>query len=98
MNGDDELDLDRLACTTSAVCEKRIVELAAGATLRYEPSEWRDTILFVLAGEVEIECVDGERRGFTRGAALVLSPLPIRTIRNPSRRPARLLAISRRVA
>ena len=98
MNCDDELDLDRLACTASADCEKRIVELAAGTTLRYQPSEWRDTILFVLAGEVDIECVDGERRCFKRGAALVLSPLPIRTIRNPATRPTRLLAISRRVS
>ena len=97
MNDDDEVDLDRLACTASAACEKRVVELAAEATLRYEPSEWRDTIVFVLTGEVEIECVDGERRCFKRGATLVFSPLPIRTIRNRATRPARLLAISRRV-
>ena len=97
MNDDDELDIDRLACTPSTTCEKRIVELAAEATLSYESSQWRDTVVFVLAGEVEIECVDGERRCFKRGATLVFSPLPIRTIRNPATRPTRLLAINRRV-
>ena len=97
MNDDDTLDLGRLACTPSTRCEKRIVELAAEATLSYEPSQWRDTIVFVLAGEVEIVCVDGERRCFNCGATLVFSPLPIRTLRNPAKRPARLLAITRRV-
>ena len=98
MNDDDELDVDRLACTASVECEKRVVELAAETTLRYEPSEWRDTIVFVLAGEVEIECAEGERRCFKRGATLVFSPLPIRMIRNPATQLTRLLAINRRVS
>jgi hypothetical protein len=93
---DGELDLERLACTPSTTCRKRIVELAAESTLSYQPSQWRDTIVFVLAGEVEIECIDGERRCFNRGATLVFSLLQIRTIRNPAAEPARLLAISRR--
>lgn len=97
MNDEDDLDLDRLTCTASVACEKRVVELAAEATLRYEPSEWRDTIVFLLSGEVEIECADGQRRCFERGATLVFPPLPIRMIRNPTTRPTRLLAISRRV-
>lgn len=98
MNDDDELDLERLARTRSTTCEKRIVELAAGETLRYEPSEWRDTIVFVLAGVVEIECVSGERCSFARGATLVFSALRIRRIHNPAVESARLLAISRRVS
>ena len=50
----------------------------------------------VFANEVEIECGDGDRRCFKRGATLALSPLSIRTIRNPSTQLTRLLAINRR--
>lgn len=93
---DDELDLDRLAHTISMHFVKRIVELGSAESLVYDAEIWQDAIVFVLAGEVEVECTGAERACFGRGATLALSPLPVRSVRNSGAKPARLLAISRR--
>jgi glyoxylate utilization-related uncharacterized protein len=91
---DNELDPDRLARDPTRY-RKRVVELASAEELRVDPEAWRQTIVFVTAGEIELECTRGERHRFTRGAILWLA-LPVSLLHNSSAETARLLAISRR--
>jgi glyoxylate utilization-related uncharacterized protein len=92
----DKLDVERLAETASSGFCKRVVELEPESLLLYEADAWRDAIVFVTAGEIELECTSGERHRFRRGDILCLEPFPIRAVRNSSRAPARLLAVRRR--
>jgi hypothetical protein len=91
---DDELDVDRLALRSSHF-RRRVVELEPDQALSFDPALWRDTIVFLATGEIELECVSGELRRFPSGAILCLR-LPLRTLRSCGGAPARLIAISRR--
>ena len=94
MSGDDELDPDRLA-RDSLHLRRRAVELEPGEALDIDADRWRDALFLVESGEIELECAAGERRRFGAGAVLCLPP-PVRSLRNPDGKPARLIAISRR--
>jgi quercetin dioxygenase-like cupin family protein len=94
MSCDDELDPDRLA-RDSLHYRRRVVELAPDQALAFEPAAWQDAVVFLTSGEIELECVSGERRRFGRGAVLCLAP-PVSVLRNCGAEPARLIAISRR--
>ena len=72
------------------------VTLEPGCVLPYDAAAWRDAIVFVTAGEIELQCLSGTSRRFWRGHILWLSNLPLKAVRNPSQVPARLVAISRR--
>jgi quercetin dioxygenase-like cupin family protein len=93
MNGDAELDLDRIA-RDSLHFRRCVIELAPDAELRADT--WRDAIVFLASGEVELECDAGECRRFAAGAVLCFPP-PVRVVRNGGCEPARLIAISRRI-
>ena len=84
MTDADGLDLERLAGIRSNRFEKRSVELTPAAVLAYEPATWRDAIVVVTAGEIEIECSNGESECFRRGDVLCLAPFPVRALRNGS--------------
>jgi hypothetical protein len=94
MSCDEELDLEGLA-RNSPHFRRRVVELASGAELRIVAAPWRDAIVFVETGEVELECVAGGCGRFAAGAVLCLVP-PVSVLRSCGRARARLLAISRR--
>lgn len=94
MSRDEELDLDRFA-RQSLHFRRRVVDLAAAEELTIDAGPWGDAIVFIEAGEVELECVAGERRRFPAGAVLCLRA-PVRLLRNSGNRSARLIAISRR--
>ena len=94
MSHNDELDLGRLARDCMQF-RRRVVELAAGEDLAFEPAAWRDAVVFVAAGEVELECRGGERRRFGMGAVICFAP-PVSVCRNCGADVARLIAISRR--
>jgi quercetin dioxygenase-like cupin family protein len=94
MSCDEELDFSLLAQDTARF-RRRVVELSPGEDLSVDSGSWRDAIAFVEEGEVELECVAGERRRFARGAVLCFPP-PVRLLRNRGGEPARLIAISRR--
>ena len=93
---DDDLDVDRLIHTISTAFDRRIVELQPGAVLSYEDPSWHDTIVFVTAGAVELECASGERHCFRSGDIVCLAALPLRNVRNAGLTTARLLAVWRR--
>jgi hypothetical protein len=62
----------------------------------YDEAEWRDAIVVVERGEVELESREGSQWRFCRGDALWLVGLPLRAIHNRGREPALLVAVSRR--
>src|SRR5207247_4759405 len=64
MNDADEIDLDRLTRRLPARFGTRTLELAPASVLAYDAASWRDAIVVVTAGEIEVECVGGERGRF----------------------------------
>jgi quercetin dioxygenase-like cupin family protein len=96
MSDRDDLDVDRIVRSAPATFQQRVVDLAPGAAVGGSAARWRDAIVFVTAGEVEVECASGARGRFRHGDVVCLSLLPLRAIRNPGSAGARLVAISRR--
>jgi hypothetical protein len=76
--------------------EIRAVEVEAGGHRIYNAEEWRDSLVALARGEIELECLSGERRCFGRGDLFWLANLPLRALHNPGDGPALLLAVSRR--
>jgi hypothetical protein len=94
----EEIDVERLARAESPSFAARSHELAAGSVLAYDPATWRDAIVFVTSGAVELEDESGRRCRFECGAVVCLDGTCLRLLRNPDRaRPTRLLAIRRRL-
>jgi hypothetical protein len=94
MSRDEELDLDRLA-RESRHFRRRVVDVAPGEELEIDTDRWRDVLVVLESGEIELECAAGGRSRFAAGAVLCLLP-PVCFLRNTNSDPARLIAISRR--
>jgi len=75
--------------------ERREIRFAPGSERAYEGAEWRDAIVVVERGEIELEGLHGGRISFASGAVLFLCGLPLRLLRNRGAVPAVLSAISR---
>jgi hypothetical protein len=73
----------------------RAVAVAPGCARAYDATEWRDAIVVVQHGEVELDCLDGSRLRFSRGEALWLAGLPLRALENRGPDPVVLVAVSR---
>jgi|SRR5215211_5132148 len=73
---------------------RRIV-VAPGGERPYDEAEWRDAIVVVESGKLELECRSGDCRRFGRGDVLWLIGLPLRVLRNREAVPTVLLAVSR---
>jgi glyoxylate utilization-related uncharacterized protein len=96
MNADDDaLDVDRLAASSTGNFTRRIVELPALGVLDDDAVDWEDAIVFVTAGEIEIDCQSGARATFREGDILCFAALLGATVRNSGSEPARLLAVWR---
>jgi hypothetical protein len=96
MNPDDDvLDVDCLASSSKGNFTRRVVELPALSVLG-DAVDWEGAIVFVTAGEIEIDCRSGARATFRHGDILCFALLPGSTVRNSGSEPARLLAIWRR--
>jgi hypothetical protein len=74
----------------------RAVTLTPGSERAYEEREWRDALVAVARGEIELVWPSGASRRFERGALLCLSGLSLRALRNRRRDLAVLVAVSRR--
>lgn len=92
----DEPDAERLVDDKSVSFAMCIVTLEPGRVLAYDKAAWHDAIVFVTAGEIELECLSGAVHRFHRGDILWLAQLPLRNVRNSSPVDARLVSISRR--
>jgi hypothetical protein len=76
--------------------ELRLVALPPGGARPYREADWRDTLVVLHRGEIELECPGGRRQVFRRGDVLWLAGLPLRILRNRGPEPALLIAVSRR--
>jgi hypothetical protein len=76
--------------------ERRAIVVAPRGTRAFVPAEWRDAIVVVERGCVELECAGGTRRSFERGDVVYLDRLPVRRLHNHGDEPAVLIAVSRR--
>ena len=74
---------------------RRRVTVAPGAMRAYDAGEWRDAIVLVEAGELDLVGRDGVGRRFGRGAVVALADLPLRALRNRGAEPAVLVAVTR---
>lgn len=75
---------------------RRVVRIPAGADLAFVEDDWRDAIVVVESGEVELECRWGGRRRFGPGAVLWFDGLGLRVVRNPGPVDLVIVAVSRR--
>jgi quercetin dioxygenase-like cupin family protein len=80
----------------SPTFEMRVIAVAAGCERQYHDAEWRDAIVIVERGEIDLESSRGRRLCFRRGDVLWLIGLPLRALHNRRREPAVLVALSRR--
>jgi|SoiMethySBSTD1v2_1073268.scaffolds.fasta_scaffold162996_3 hypothetical protein len=78
--------------------ELKIVVVAVGERLAYDQAAWRDAVVVVEGGELEVEWLGGGRQRFIRGDLLWLSGLPLRALHNPGWEPAVLTLVARRQA
>jgi hypothetical protein len=76
--------------------ELRVATIAPGRQRTSAEDEWRDALVVVERGQIELVCLGGSRHRFGRGDVLWLSGLPLRALRNPGVEPAVLVAVSRR--
>jgi hypothetical protein len=73
----------------------RVVAVAPGDDRPYDEAEWRDALVLVRSGEIELRGVSGARCVFGRGDLLYLQGVPLRALHNPGAEPAVLVAVSR---
>ena len=74
----------------------RAVAMETGVTRIYNEAEWRDALVLVVRGEIELESVGGESCRFGCGSILCLVGLRLRALRSRGREPTVLVAVSRR--
>jgi hypothetical protein len=70
--------------------------LAPDRAHAYRAADWRDALVIVEQGEIELEGLGGGRWHFRRGDVLWFTGLPLRALHNPGPEPAVLVALSRR--
>jgi quercetin dioxygenase-like cupin family protein len=76
--------------------ECRAVAVEPGGVRIYNEAEWRDAIVVVGSGEIELEVLGGNRERFQSGDVLCFSGLPLRSLHNRGAEPAVLVSVSRR--
>jgi hypothetical protein len=76
--------------------DSRVTAVAPGDERAYREAEWRDALVLVVRGEIELEARSGRRERFARGAVLSLAGLRLRALRNRGPEPAELVAVRRR--
>ena len=75
--------------------EVRTVRVEPGASLPYEEADWRDALVTVESGELELVMACGRSCYFQSGDLLWLQGLPLASLRNRGEEPTVLLAASR---
>lgn len=79
-----------------ASLSRRTVTIEPGERLAYASDAWRDALVVVDKGEIDLEDRSGQRWRLEQGAVLWLCRLPLRQLVNPGWCPARLVAVRRR--
>jgi hypothetical protein len=78
--------------------DRRVVSVPPGRARTYDEADWRDALVLVVRGEIELEARGGSRQRFARGAVLSLAGLSLRALHNRGAEPAELVAVRRRRA
>ena len=73
----------------------RVIVVPPGCERGCSPDEWRDALVVVGAGAIELETEHGVRRRFERPALLTLQGRRFKRLVNSGARPATLMVISR---
>ena len=76
--------------------ELLVVTLPPGHDRPLAPAEWRDALVVVERGTVELVRARGERLRFSGGAVIALAGLPLRALRGVGRETAVLAVVRRR--
>lgn len=85
----------RLAIETSAGLLVDAVAIPPGTDHAYAEAEWRDALVLIDQGVLDLECTDGGVWRFTHGAILCLANLPLRSLRNQGSEPLSLTRVRR---
>jgi quercetin dioxygenase-like cupin family protein len=75
----------------------RGMTLAPGDTRPYREADWRDALVVVEQGELELRCNAGGERRFSAGAIMWLEGIGLRELHNPGVEPTVISAVSRRL-
>lgn len=75
--------------------ERWQVLLEPGEERLTDAAEWADAVVLIERGVIEVHCRAGGWLGFRAGDIMALSCLPLRAIRNPAERSAKLVAVRR---
>jgi len=79
-----------------AAFEAREITVSPGHERAYDEAEWRDALVVLERGEIELECFGGASQHLQRGAVVWLTGLPLRALHNHGKEDAVLVAVSRR--
>ena len=79
-----------------AAFEFSIVTIPPGGARAYQEAEWRDALVVVETGSIELETRQGRRRAFATGDMLCLVGLSLRALHNHGHESVLLVAVSRR--
>ncbi len=75
--------------------ERRVVVIPGGETLDYDGALWRDALVVVTSGGVDVVFRCGGSQSFRTRDMLWLDGLPVRALHNTGATPAVLVAIAR---
>lgn len=76
--------------------EKRVITVEPGCSRPYDAAEWRDAIVVIEGGEIDLECSRSGRRRFRSGEVLWLAGLSLLALHNEGIEPAVIVAVRRR--
>ncbi len=62
---------------------RRVVTIAAGDRRPYVDGDWRDALVVIVRGAVDLECTRGGRRRFEAGTMMCLEGLGLVALFNP---------------
>ena len=74
----------------------RRLRLPPGDMLGFRPAYWRDALVVVESGQLDLIWRDGDRHHFGAGAVLWLDGLPVTLLRNPGPLEAVIIAVCRK--
>jgi hypothetical protein len=74
---------------------RSVIRLAPGTSLSCSEPLWRDALLVLGQGEVEIRTPDGSAGRFSTGAVMTVADVPLSVVHAVGREPAVLTAIRR---
>jgi hypothetical protein len=77
--------------------DRRVVVVRPGEARAYDPAEWRDALVVVEHGEVEVEDAAGARVRFGPGAVVALDRVAARTLHSRGPGAVVLRVVSRRL-